>query len=506
MAIQAFSSPPPAKTSTPMSKARTAGAAWVRPTADWQLGDATDLMTDFEYQHKVERSEAGYQLLGGTTVPAPVYPSVMLGFQPWSKPNTFDTFNAGARLQHKLAANWSLRFGGSYSHSLIDDNVIWPYGAALDANGNSLCPNSPLYFFCPDGSYEIYDYRSPGELRIDALGEALVLGHFTTGKISHDVVGGGSLFHRSVDLSPTIVYTPLGVENIYQPNIAYAPESPYQQAGPSTLADFNHQGSAIVQDRVHLPGNVVLQAGGRVCRRSTRLQLHRARATLWLPQYASHVLARSHDLTLYGNYGVLLSLGPQAPVVGRQREPVSCALHHTAGRDRREIRARNSAHRGSLPHARAVLLSQGHTGRRQLLPDQSSDRRRRQPGDLCFESEGHETHDGIELNARGQGSELAAADGVGGGAARDLQPIQAHPHSTTSRSSTCRTCTPLCLRMSLLPHAHGLHLMPGWSYTGRKEATRDDLRQRRRLQPVQPGRALHARRRKRARDAAPLCR
>jgi iron complex outermembrane receptor protein len=27
----------------------------------------------------------------------------------------------------------------------------------------------------------------------------------------------------------------------------------------------------------------------------------------------------------------------------------------------------------------------------------------------------------------------------------------------------------------LLPHARGLHLMPGWGYTGRKEATRDDL-------------------------------
>ena len=25
-----------------------------------------------------------------------------------------------------------------------------------------------------------------------------------------------------------------------------------------------------------------------------------------------------------------------------------------------------------------------------------------------------------------------------------------------------------------LPHARGLHLMPGWSYTGRKDATRDD--------------------------------
>ncbi len=25
-----------------------------------------------------------------------------------------------------------------------------------------------------------------------------------------------------------------------------------------------------------------------------------------------------------------------------------------------------------------------------------------------------------------------------------------------------------------LPHARGLHVMPGWSYTGRKEATRDN--------------------------------
>ena len=27
----------------------------------------------------------------------------------------------------------------------------------------------------------------------------------------------------------------------------------------------------------------------------------------------------------------------------------------------------------------------------------------------------------------------------------------------------------------ILPHGHGLHIMPGWSYTDRKEATRDDV-------------------------------
>ena len=37
--------------------------------ADWKLSPKAILNGDFEYQHKVERSVCGYQLLGGTTVP-----------------------------------------------------------------------------------------------------------------------------------------------------------------------------------------------------------------------------------------------------------------------------------------------------------------------------------------------------------------------------------------------------------------------------------------------------
>ncbi len=117
--------------------------------ADGELkfGQATDLFADFDYQHKVQRSEAGYQLLGGTTVPTQVFPSTMLGYQSWSKPNTFDTLNAQARLVHRFAGLWSMRVNGSYSHSFIDDNVIWPYGPALDADGNSLCPECAVAIF-----------------------------------------------------------------------------------------------------------------------------------------------------------------------------------------------------------------------------------------------------------------------------------------------------------------------------------------------------------------------
>ncbi len=437
----------------------------------WQLSDATELMTDFEYQHKVERSEAGYQLLGGTTVPSPVYPSVMLGFQPWSKPNTFDTFNAGARLQHKLSANWSLRFGGSYSHSLIDDNVIWPYGPALDANGNSLCPDSPYYFFCPDGSYEIYDYRSPGELRIDTLGEALLQGHFTTGKISHDVVGGGSLFHRSVDLSPSIVYTPLGVENVYQPNIPYAPENPYQQAGPSTLADFNHQSSAIVQERAHLPGNVVFQAGGRFVQ-VTDFN-YTAPRTLWLPQYGA-TYSPAHGFMLYGNYSALLSLGPQAPwwvdnanlfltpFMTRQSE-IGAKYEHTVLLTAALFRMRQP-----FFYPRVIQTADSFCPTNLLTGGDVM------PGDLCFESEGHETHDGIELNAQGKAANW----------------IQLSASATALRAISSNTGTPAFDNKQvinvprfhtalfadvLVAHARGLHIMPGWSYTSRKEATRDDL-------------------------------
>ena len=430
----------------------------------WQLGTNTQLTTDFEYQHKVERSEAGYQLLGGAMVPSPVYPSVMLGFQSWSKPNTFDTFNAGTRLERKLAANWSLHFGGSYSHSLIDDNVIWPYGPALDADGNSLCPDSPYYFFCPDGSYEIYDYRSPGELRIDAVGDALVQGHFSTGKISHDVVAGGSIFHRSVDLSPSIVYTPLGVENVYQPDIPYAPESPYQQAGPSTLADFNHQGSAIIQERAHLRGHVVLQAGGRFVRVSDFN--YTAARSLWLPQYAATYSPVSR-LTLYGNYGALLSLGPQAPWWVD-----NASLFLTPFMTRQSEIGAKYEH-GILLTAALFRMRQPFFYPRVVAgPDAFCTAAN--SGDLCFESQGHETHDGLELNAQGKAAgwmQLSAS-------ATAMRAVSSDTGTTAFDNKQVINVPRLHTNLFadvLVRHARGLHVMPGWSYTSRKEATRDDL-------------------------------
>jgi iron complex outermembrane receptor protein len=491
--------------------------------ADWKINTKAILKGNFEYQHKVERDGSGYQLLGGETVPDinRIYRSTMLGDQPWGPPDTYDTFNSGARLDYNLPRNWVAFAAASYSHSLIQDNVIYAYGCSYEALCQGNGGTAPDYFFAPDGGYDIYDYRNPGELRIDALTEAIVTGHIKTGAITQDVTGGGTLFLRSVQqpgfytfanpyssdgiVQDGAVYTYVGSENIYQPLAPIPIESPLESAGPRRLWEDSHQSSAVVQDRIHLPGHIQLLASGRedwlrdhnyslAATSPCTISVAPGPATdpcpttydafdnpiysvptlpsltnkpVWLPQYAVTYNPVA-NLTLYGNYAVMLSLGPQAPwwvddanqflapfftrqaELGAKYEPGQRILLTTA-----------------LFQMRAPFFyPKTLTGPDSFCLSGNS-------GDQCFESDGRETHDGIELNAQGKAANwlrlTASAAGIRAissdsstTAYNNKQVINVpHLHTTVFADVT-------------LPRLRGLHLMPGWSYTGRKEATRDD--------------------------------
>jgi iron complex outermembrane recepter protein len=472
--------------------------------ADWHISQLLNLKTDFEYQHKVQRSVCGYQLLGGTTVPDinKISPSTMLGFQSWAKPNTFDTYNTGARLDYDLPHNWHTFASGSFSHSLIDDNVIYAYGNSETA---------PYYFFAPDGGYDIYDYRDPGELRIDAQAEALVLGSIHTGAVTNDLVFGGEIFRRSVQqpgyyttanpyspdgvIQAGAVYTWIGSENIYQP-ITQIPDGENdlgvrQQAGPRRLWENNHQSALVMQDRLRLPGRIELLAGGRLDSLRDNnysltsgctdfdldpnpCQLIPTHKLLWLPTYAI-TYTPADRLMLYSSYSVLLSLGPQGPWwVDNANNYLAPFFTRQA-----EIGAKYELNQRillttALFHMRApffypkVIQAPDSFCSYNFVNDTPV-----QPGDLCFESEGRETHNGIELSAQGRAARWlqltasaaalrAVSSDTGTPAYDNMQIINAPRIRTTVFADM------------IVPRARGLHLMPGWSYTARKEATRDD--------------------------------
>ncbi len=435
---------------------------------DWKIRPTAILKTDYEYQHKVERSVCGYQLLGGITVPdmSSIYPSTMLGQQSWEKPNTFDTMNGSTRLDKDIRASWHAFVEGSYSRSLIDDNVVYAYGCYYEAEC-ALPGGTPPWFFAPDGTYDIYDYRDPGELRVDAIGRALVMGTVHTGAVSHELAFGGEVFHRNVDLPgapppgapPTVqngaVYTYVGSENIYQPIVAVPIESPVQSAGPVQLFDYNHQTAAIVQDRVTLPGKVGLVAGGRYT--SFRDFNVTGAQGVWLPQYAATWTPRK-PLMLYGNYAVMMSLGPQAPfwAGGFYLPP-----YYTR---QVEVGAKYQ------PGQRILLTAAFFHMRAPFFYPKQTDNL----GDQMFVSQGRETHNGVELNAEGNAANwmhltasIAAIHAVStdtGTPAFDNKQVINVPRVRTAFFADV-----------ILPHGHGLHIMPGWSYTDRKEATRDDV-------------------------------
>ena len=471
--------------------------------ADWQISPKVMLKGDFEYQHKRERSVSGYQLLGGETVPDmnDIYPSTMLGQQSWEKPNIFDTYNAGARLDYNLSQSWHAFAAGSFSHSLINDNVVYAYGCYYETECNSGSAPEP-WFFAPDGTYDIYDYRDPGELRIDAEAEATVMGRVHTGAITQDIAAGGELFLRSVQqpgfytvedpysadgiVQDGAVYTYVGSENIYQPLTPFPLEDPLQSAGPRRLWEDNHQAAAILQDRVHLPGRIQLIAGGRY----DALHDHNYSAyascsdfftgqipdpcapeptdkRVWLPTYAA-TYNPIDNLTLYGNYGVLLSLGPQGPFWtdnGSQFLAPFFTRQAEAGakyEPNQRILFTVAFFRMRAPFFYPKTLA----GPDSFCPSGLA-------GDQCFESEGRETHNGAELNAEGKAANwlkltasiaaLSAVSSDTGTPAYDSKQVINVP----------RVHTALFAELAM-PHAHGFYLMPGWSYTDRKQATRDD--------------------------------
>jgi iron complex outermembrane receptor protein len=151
---------------------------------EWRLGADTLVEAEWETSHRSQPSVPGFSLLGNR-VPAPVDPRINLNNQPWSQPVVMDGDTGSIRLSQRLVDDWRVSAHLARQQLRTDDRLAYPFGC-YDAASDTYYGDR----YCPNGRYDLYDFRSENERRrTDALGLTLQ-GGFATGAVRHGVSVG----------------------------------------------------------------------------------------------------------------------------------------------------------------------------------------------------------------------------------------------------------------------------------------------------------------------------
>ena len=155
--------------------------------ADWRVSSDTLLEAEIERSHQSQPSVPGFSMLGNT-VPAPTDPRINLNNQPWSLPVVLDGTTGSLRWQQKLTPDWRFVAHVASQRLTSDDRVAFPFGCT-DPNP----PPDGTYYadrYCPNGTYDLYDFRSENERRRLDVVDLSVQGKLQTGAVGHTLAAG----------------------------------------------------------------------------------------------------------------------------------------------------------------------------------------------------------------------------------------------------------------------------------------------------------------------------
>lgn len=288
---------------------------------DWRLGENAVFGFDVDWQKKSQLSVPGYQPLGGVALPPGVRPEKMLNNQSWSEPVAVESHNLGAHFAYGKAPDWRLEAAVNRNRVAAEDMAAFPYG----------CSSGPTYLitFCGNGDYDLYDYRSSGEVRDVVHAQAVLSGRRDWGDVRHDAALGVSRFDRAVNLGGEI-YDYVGTDNIYNPNPkAFAP-SPRGTGIVHRTQDYIEL-AAFARDSVSLTSRWKVHGGLRVTGVSDDhfskvdgARISRYRRSFFLPELALSFAPRP-EMISYAAYSQGLELGGTAGVTtvnaGRTLDP-----------------------------------------------------------------------------------------------------------------------------------------------------------------------------------------
>lgn len=153
---------------------------------DVQLTADSRIEAEVEWSRQRQPSVPGFSLRGETLPAASsIDPRVNLNNQPWSLPSDFEGTTASLRWRQRLSDAWRFSVHGATQRLRSDDRIAFPYGC-YDAAADVYWADR----YCPDGRFDLYDFRSEGERRrVDAL-DLQAAGHARTGRLTHDLAVG----------------------------------------------------------------------------------------------------------------------------------------------------------------------------------------------------------------------------------------------------------------------------------------------------------------------------
>lgn len=271
--------------------------------ADWRLSSDTLLEAEIERSHRSQPSVPGFSMLGNT-VPAPTDPRINLNNQPWSLPVVLDGTTGSLRWQQKLTPDWRFIAHAASQRLRSDDRVAFPFGCT-DPNP---APDGTYYSdrYCPDGTFDLYDFRSEGERRrLDAV-DLSVQGKLQTGSIAH-TLAFGVLRTRTRDTLPPQAFNRVVGQGNVDGTAVTAPE-------PATFGDttFRNERSTelYVRDAIAFDPRWTAWLGAR----HTRIERGYTQSFTSPSVALSYAFARDQMVYASWGRGVESAVAPSLPV------------------------------------------------------------------------------------------------------------------------------------------------------------------------------------------------
>ena len=126
--------------------------------ADWRINKDSLLEAEFEYSRRSQPSVPGMSLTG-SLLPAP-NAKLNINNQPWSQPVVLEGLTGTVKFEQAINPQWRWSAQAGTQTLKSQDRVAFPFGCT-DANGIDYFADR----YCPNGDYDLFDYRSDNENR-----------------------------------------------------------------------------------------------------------------------------------------------------------------------------------------------------------------------------------------------------------------------------------------------------------------------------------------------------